>query len=111
MMYAVVVNTICVEVEVISSQVDLFLQCEDNDGITKLQAVYEACQSVAKSLPQSGGHKNMLITKTSCTVTFFISNDKQIPPVQVHVHGSIGNLPHPYILAYTSSQVSHVNRR
>ena len=63
--------------------VDLFLRCGESEGISKLKAVYEACQSVAKSLPQSGGHKNMLITRTSCTVTIFISNDKQIPPIQV----------------------------
>ena len=78
-----------------ASPVDLFLRCDENQGISKLKAVYEACQTVAQTLPQSGAHKNMLITRTSCTVTFFISNNKKIPPVQVHLYGSIGRSPPP----------------
>ena len=70
--------------------VDLFLRCDESEGISKLKAIYEACQSVAKSLPQIDAHKNMLITRTSCTVTIFISHEKQIPPVQVPFCGSIG---------------------
>ena len=73
-----------------ASPVDLFLRCDESEGISKLKAIYEACQSVAKSLPQIDAHKNMLITRTSCTVTIFISHEKQIPPVQVPFCGSIG---------------------
>ena len=65
------------------SLVALLLQCDPSEAMNKLKAIYEACQSVAKSLPQNGAHKNMLITRTSCTVTIFISDKKQIPPVQV----------------------------
>ena len=76
--------------------VDLFLRCDESEGISKLKAVYEACQSVAKSLLQSdGAHKNMLITRTSCTVTIFISNDKRIPPVQVRCVDQSADVRHP----------------
>ena len=76
--------------------VDLFLRCDESEGISKLKAVYQACQSVAKSLPQSdGAHKNMLITRTSCTVTIFTSNDKRIPPVQVRCADQSADGHHP----------------
>jgi hypothetical protein len=65
------------------SLVDLFLRCDPSDALSKLKAVYEACQCVAMSLSQGEGHKNMLVTRTSCTVTMFVSNNQQIPPVQV----------------------------
>ena len=58
--------------------VDLFLQCDEGEGISKLKHLYEVCQMVAKSLPPSGAQKNMLITMTSCTVTMFSSNDKNV---------------------------------
>ena len=65
------------------TDVDLFLRCDPSEAMSKLKAIYEACRTVAKSLSQGGAHKNMLVTRTSCTVTIFISNNQQIPPVQV----------------------------
>ena len=37
----------------------------------------------------------MLITRTSCTVTIFISNDKEIPPVQVRCADQLVDVRHP----------------
>jgi hypothetical protein len=65
------------------TDVDLFLRCDPSEAMGKLKAIYEACRTVAKSLSQGGAQKNMLVTRTSCTVTIFISNNQQIPPVQV----------------------------
>ena len=65
------------------TDVDFFLRCDPSEAMSKLEAIYEACRTVAKSLPQGGAHKNMLVTRTSCTVTIFISNNQQVPPVQV----------------------------
>ena len=78
-----------------ASPVDLFLRCDESEGISKLKAIYEACQTVAQTLPMSGAHKNMLITRTSCTVTIFISNDKDIPPVQVRCADQSVDVRHP----------------
>ena len=65
------------------TDVDLFLRCDPREAMSKLEAIYEGCRSVAKSLSTDGAHKNMLVTRTSCTVTILISNNQQIPSVQV----------------------------
>ena len=65
------------------TDIDLFLRCDPSEAMSKLKSIYEACRTVAKSLSQGGEHKNMLIIRTSCTVTIFISNNRRIPPVQV----------------------------
>ena len=70
--------------------VDLFLCCDSTEAMSKLKAVYVACQSIARDLAHEGAHKNMLVTRTSCAVTIFISNNKSIPPIQVPLFGSIG---------------------
>ena len=65
------------------TDVDLFLRCDPSEAMSKLEAIYEGCRAVAKSLSTGGAHKNMLVTRTSCTVTILISNNQQIPSVQV----------------------------
>ena len=96
---AVVVKKLIGRSRICANLVDLFLCCDESEGINKLKAVYEACQSVAKSLPQSGGHKNMLITRTSCTVTIFISNDKLIPPIQVRCADQSADARYPPVIS------------
>jgi hypothetical protein len=65
------------------TDIDLFLRCDPSEAMGKLKAIYEACRISANLLSQGLSHKNMLVTRTSCTVTMFISNNQKVPPVQV----------------------------
>ena len=65
------------------SLVDLLLQCDREHAFQKLKGVFEACRSAAVALAPNSTCKTMLITRTSCTFTMFISNDTSIPPIQV----------------------------
>ncbi len=64
------------------TDVGIFLKCDPSEGLSKVRAVYEACRAVGLSLSENDSLKNMLVTRTSCSVTFFIS-DKACPPIQV----------------------------
>ncbi len=64
------------------SDVDIFLKCDPSEGMSKVRAVYDACRAVGLTLSRNGSLKNMLVTRTCCSVTFFIS-EKACPPIQV----------------------------
>lgn len=78
------------------TDVDVFLRCDPPEGMSKLRSVYEACREIARSMNHGGCLKNLLVTRTTCSVTFLISCDRACPPVQVpRSVGSVVFAPHP----------------
>ena len=72
------------------TDVDVFLRCAPAEGMAKLRSVYEACGRVARSMSHGGSLKNMLVTRTTFSVTILISCDRACPPIQVPWAGHLG---------------------
>ena len=76
------------------TDLDIFLDCAPSEGLSKLRAIYEATRAIAVSMLQGGSVKNVLVTRTTCSVTIFLCSNCRIPPIQVVLHtvGSVKEL-------------------
>ena len=57
------------------SDVDIFLRCAPEEGLSKLRAVYDAVRQLALDASQGGGSRNLLVTRTTSSVTIFSCAD------------------------------------
>ncbi len=72
------------------SDVDIFLRRAPEEGLSKLRAVYDAVRQLALDASQGAALRNLLVTRTSSSVTIFSCADGAVPPIQVsRVGGSI----------------------
>ena len=67
------------------TDVDIFLRCSPMEGIQKVKDVYNAMRKISNSINQNGSMKNLFVTRTSGSITFFIT-DKSYPPIQVVIY-------------------------
>ena len=68
------------------TDVDLWLRGPPGEAMAKLARIYEACAEVAAAI---GSCKNLLVTRTTYSVTI-LTSDRSIAPVQVDL---LFNLP------------------
>ena len=61
------------------TDVDVWLRCAPGEAMAKLARIYEACAEVAAAI---GSCKNLLVTRTTYSVTI-LTSDRSIAPVQV----------------------------
>ncbi len=65
------------------SDVDIFLRRAPEEGLSKLRAVYDAVRQLALNASQGAALRNLLVTRTSSSVTIFSCADRAVPPIQV----------------------------
>ncbi len=65
------------------SDVDIFLRCAPEEGLSKLRAVYDAVRQLALDASQGAALRNLLVTRTTSSVTIFSCADRAVPPIQV----------------------------
>ena len=64
------------------TDIDIFLRCSPRESLHKLKDIHNAVRKIGRSMAQNGSMKNLFVTRTSGSITFFIA-DKSCPPIQV----------------------------
>jgi hypothetical protein len=65
---------------------DLFLACSPTEGLSKVRSIYEACRQTV-----GGGKTNLMVIRTSFSVTIFRSYEPVPLPIQVLCFSSVGS--------------------
>jgi hypothetical protein len=69
------------------TDLDLFLMCSPTEGLSKVRSIYEACRETVR-----GGKKtNLMVTRTSFSVTIFRASEPVPLPIQVLSVLSVGS--------------------
>ena len=64
------------------SDIDIFLIGSPSEGLQKIRYIHEAIRKVCRTITLNASVKKLFVTRTSGSITFFIT-DKSCPPIQV----------------------------